>query len=128
MRSARRRTLGRSTRRALRTCEGSRCTRRPREESRAQWSSSNGISGAPSYNPRVESAIAAFLAHLQHARQASAHTLRAYANDLRQFVECSRAHSVGAPKDATPDLVRGYLATLRNRGLSRASIARKLAS
>ena len=76
----------------------------------------------------MEAAVASYLEHLRHARQSSAHTLRAYSADLAQFVGFARERGVVAAKDVTPLLVRGYLATIRGSGLSRASVARKLAS
>ncbi len=71
---------------------------------------------------------AAFLRHLAVERNASAHTLRSYANDLRDFQAFLAAR--GAPDLASADLrlVRAWLAALHARGLAPASVARKLAA
>lgn len=76
----------------------------------------------------VDDAVANYLEHLRHARQSSPHTLRAYESDLGQFAAFAKERGAAAPRDATPLLVRGYLAQLRSSGLARASVARKLAS
>ena len=80
----------------------------------------------------MQQSIEDFLAYLRVERDASAHTVRNYRVDLVQFQTflCERA-----PRDAAPDpgaidqlTVRGYLAHLMASGLSRASVARKLAT
>ena len=70
---------------------------------------------------------AAFLRHLAVERNASAHTLRSYANDLGDF---RRFLSARGGDLARADLraVRAWLAALHARGLAAASIARKLAA
>jgi len=71
---------------------------------------------------------AAFLRHLAVERNASAHTLRSYANDLTDFQAFLAAR--GTPELAAADLrlVRAWLAALHARGLAPASVARKLAA
>ena len=71
---------------------------------------------------------AAFLRHLAVERNASAHTLRSYANDLTDFQASLAAR--GTPDLAATDLrlVRAWLAALHARGLAPASVARKLAA
>ncbi|HTO10368.1 MAG TPA: tyrosine recombinase XerC [Candidatus Binatia bacterium] len=71
---------------------------------------------------------AAFLRHLAVERNASAHTLRSYANDLTDFQRFLAAR--GTPDLAAADLrlVRAWLAALHARGLAPASVARKLAA
>ena len=71
---------------------------------------------------------AAFLRHLAVERNASAHTLRSYANDLTDFQAFLTAR--GTPDLAGADLrlVRAWLAALHSRGLAPASVARKLAA
>src|SRR5438552_1273978 len=66
-------------------------------------------------------------------RNASAHTVRAYASDLSQFLDHVSA-VLGIPRSRlTPAhldrlALRGFMADLHKRGLSRASAARKLAA
>ncbi len=83
-----------------------------------------------------------FLEYLDDQRNFSEHTIRGYAADLTQFCRLLLAANGDEPTDddidaerlkslilsATPTDVRGYLAAMRNDGLSNASIARKLSS
>jgi integrase/recombinase XerC len=78
----------------------------------------------------MKAAIDRYLFHLRNERNASAHTVRNYASDLRQFVEYLR------PADAKdPDLegvdhhvIREYIGWLYDQKLERSSIGRKLAT
>ena len=63
----------------------------------------------------------------QQARGASANTRRAYGTDLEQLASWASASGLEPDAIAYRDL-RGYAATLSDRGLSRASVARKLAA
>ena len=78
-------------------------------------------------NPRattVEKAVAKFLRSLQE-RNASAHTIKAYRTDLAEFAEYVGPQ--GWP-DIDHVLIRGHLANLYERGLSKTSVARALAA
>jgi len=73
-------------------------------------------------------AVEAFLQYQAVERGASAHTLRSYRTDLAQFRRFLAARHVGRLAHVDARLLRQYLARLYEAGLSRASIARKLAA
>ncbi|MFZ0314159.1 MAG: site-specific tyrosine recombinase/integron integrase [Candidatus Korobacteraceae bacterium] len=72
----------------------------------------------------VEKAVANFIRALQE-RNASQHTIKAYRTDLAQFAEFIGPQSW---RDIDHVLIRGYLANLYERGLSKTSVARALAA
>jgi integrase/recombinase XerC len=78
----------------------------------------------------MQPAIAAFLRHLEKERNASPHTVRAYANDLAQFEDHLRHElgRAGEPKDVDHLMVRSFIAALHRGGAKKVSAARKLAS
>ena len=74
--------------------------------------------------------IAGFIRHLDRERNASEHTRRAYRKDLEQFHAHARTQlgrEVG-PRDVDHLLIRSFLARLHEKGLKKASAARKLAA
>lgn len=78
----------------------------------------------------MQAALQSFLRHLDRERNASAHTIRAYGDDIRQFTEHLR-REIGhepRPRDVDTILIRGFLAELHRAGLRKTSAARKLAS
>ena len=80
----------------------------------------------------MREAIEQFLTYLRAERDASAHTLRNYRVDLTQFLAYleERREGGGAPDPAGVDhlVVRGFLARLHGAGLTKTSVARKLAT
>jgi integrase/recombinase XerC len=72
----------------------------------------------------VEKAVGRFVRSLQE-RNASAHTIKAYRTDLAQFAEYVGPQSW---REIDHVLIRGYLANLYERGLSKTSVARALAA
>jgi len=74
-----------------------------------------------------------FLQFIRLNRNASAHTARAYASDLSQFLDhVADATTIPRarlkPEHLDRLAIRGFMADLHKRGLSRASAARKLAA
>lgn len=70
-----------------------------------------------------------FLAHLTHQRRVSAHTVKAYTNDLEQFAGyCAREFTVTTARAVTRDHVKAWLASLMTAELAPASIRRKLSA
>ena len=76
----------------------------------------------------MDDAIGAFLEYLAVERGASAHTIRGYAGDLREFSAFLRRAGDLGPAAIDMRSVRAYLASLHQRGLAKSSIGRKLAS
>ena len=77
-------------------------------------------------SPEIRKGIARFLDYLRAERNASAHTLRAYSNELRRFAEY-----LGPDvrwKDVDHVFIRGFLSHLHGLGLSKVSVARALAA
>jgi integrase/recombinase XerC len=76
----------------------------------------------------MDSAVGSFLEYLGVERGASPHTLRSYATDLTEFTRFLAAEKIDGLAAADTRAVRAYLALLHRRGLSKATIARKLAA
>jgi integrase/recombinase XerC len=69
-----------------------------------------------------------FLHRMASARGASAHTLRAYGSDLAEFAAFLESRGIDTPDGITARALRGWLAQLEDRDLSKASVQRKLSS
>lgn len=81
---------------------------------------------ATEINPEIGKVIRRFLDSLRGERNASVHTLRAYANELDRF-----ARYLGPEmrwKDVDHVSIRGFLSHLHSCGLSKVSVARALAA
>lgn len=78
----------------------------------------------------MEEALADFLRYLADERNASAHTIKSYREDLCQAVAFFRDSAGKAPRpaDLTPRALRAYAAWLNERGYARATVARRLAA
>lgn len=76
----------------------------------------------------IEACIDAFLNHLAGVQGASGHTVKAYAEDLGQFVGWAEAQGVTDVEAVDAKVLRAYLLHLQQEGLARASRARKTAT
>ncbi len=84
-------------------------------------------------DPSLKAHVRGFLEFLRLNRNASAHTVRAYASDLGQlvaFLAAARGRPTGALAVADLDTagIRAFLGDLYDRGNSKASVGRKLAA
>ncbi|MFO7151706.1 MAG: tyrosine recombinase XerC [Bacillota bacterium] len=76
-------------------------------------------------------AIDSFLNYIRAAKNQSENTLKAYANDLGQFIEYLEQNKMcetKSLKDVTHLDIRGFLAYLKGKGVAKKSIARKLSA
>lgn len=76
----------------------------------------------------MDASLDAFLHHIKDVKGASAHTVKAYAEDLSQFVDYAETQGVTDIHAADSALLRSFLAYLQSLGLARASRARKTAT
>jgi integrase/recombinase XerC len=81
----------------------------------------------------MDALLKEFLQFTRLNRSASAHTARAYASDLSQFLDhvssaLGIARTALKPEHLDRLAIRGFMGDLHRRGLSRASAARKLAA
>src|SRR5436190_7183082 len=79
----------------------------------------------------MDQALAEFLRHLGLEKNASAHTVKSYREDLTQALDFFRSRlGTKAPSTAqlTTRLLRAHLAWLHEQGYARSTIARRLAA
>ncbi len=76
----------------------------------------------------IETACDAFLQSLEAVKGASPHTVKAYAEDLRQFADFAETEGVTDVHAVDAVLLRAFLAHLQTQQFARASRARKTAS
>jgi integrase/recombinase XerC len=78
----------------------------------------------------MKQVIERFIGYLRYERNASPQTIREYRRDTQQFAEFITPPGEDAPAISTIDhrIVREYVAMMYDRGLERASVARRLAS
>ncbi|MHC4197453.1 MAG: site-specific tyrosine recombinase/integron integrase [Planctomycetota bacterium] len=69
-----------------------------------------------------------FLHRLEHGSNYSAHTLRAYREDLRLHLEFLEERGCTNPLDVTPLILRRFVVGLRSRNYKNVSLARKVAT
>ncbi|OQY97661.1 MAG: tyrosine recombinase XerC [Candidatus Brocadia sp. UTAMX2] len=76
----------------------------------------------------MQSCIDKYLVHLEHNRNFSSQTLRAYRNDLYQYLAFLLEEGCRDLESVTRLLLRRFLAFLKKRDYSKTTIARKLVS
>ncbi len=78
----------------------------------------------------MEEALAEFLRHLALEKNASAHTVKSYREDLTQALEFFRTRHSGALETAqlTTRLLRAYTVWLHDQGYAKSTIARRIAA
>jgi len=77
----------------------------------------------------LSNGITAFSNYLQFEKRYSQHTLRSYGDDLAQFRDYLQVQFSGMPlADISAPIVRSWLASLKEEGLTSRSITRKISS
>lgn len=74
-----------------------------------------------------ENLVDEFLIYLRVGNHYSKHTLESYGLDLRQFIQFIQDEKISGPEDVDHLLLRNYLTHLKQAGLAKSSIARKIA-
>ena len=77
----------------------------------------------------MEEAIRAFVEHLKFGKRYSAHTIRSYEDDLEAFSVYIRDEFGGmALKEISPAIVRSWLASMKDGGLTSRTVTRKIST
>jgi integrase/recombinase XerC len=76
----------------------------------------------------MHNSVRSFLEYLEVERNYSSNTLRAYEADLHHFVSYLLSNSVRTLDEVKKNLLRSYLSSLLESGLTKKSVARKIAS
>ncbi|MGR2751506.1 tyrosine recombinase XerC [Agromyces arachidis] len=77
---------------------------------------------------RLDAAVDDYLGHIRHERGYSGHTIDAYASDLADLARFAAERSVHDVDGLDLDLLRDWLWSATERGLARATVARRAAS
>lgn len=77
---------------------------------------------------RLDAAVDEYLGHVRHERGYSEHTVDAYASDLADLARFAEERGVGEVVGLDLDLLRDWLWVATERGLARATVARRAAS
>src|SRR5690625_1580861 len=72
--------------------------------------------------------IGSFITYLRVERNASASTIQAYTNDIKQFLSFLHGESINSIDLVDHRVVRVYITNLHSNQLSRKTISRKLSS
>jgi integrase/recombinase XerC len=78
----------------------------------------------------MQQALAEYLRHLAVEKNASAHTIKSYREDIGQAIEFFRTRlgDNPRPEQATTRILRAYLAWLHEQGYAKTTVARRLAA
>src|SRR5262245_36098827 len=78
----------------------------------------------------MDDALAEYLRHLALEKNASAHTVKSYREDLTQALDFFRTRLGRSPEPGqlTTRLLRAYLAWLHEQGYAKTTVARRLAA
>src|SRR5688572_26828043 len=79
----------------------------------------------------MEEALAEYLRHLALEKNASAHTVKSYREDLTQALDFFRTRQSGRPLEPAQlntRLLRAYLAWLHEQGYAKSTVARRIAA
>jgi integrase/recombinase XerC len=79
----------------------------------------------------MEEALAEFLRHLALEKNASAHTIKSYREDLTRAIDFFRSRPTGSasePSQLTTRMMRAYGVWLHEQGFAKATIARRIAA
>lgn len=74
----------------------------------------------------MEDEVKRYVVHLQAEKNASQHTIDNYQRDIMEFRHFAKDHGVGSWDQVDRTLLRKWLGWLQERGIVRASIARKM--
>jgi site-specific recombinase XerD len=77
---------------------------------------------------KIEKLINSYLDYIESIKRYSPQTVKAYQNDLNQFIEFCNSRNKFTPQDLTEKFIKKYLMHLSEIGLETRSISRKLAS
>ncbi|MGW6227172.1 tyrosine-type recombinase/integrase, partial [Cellulosimicrobium cellulans] len=75
--------------------------------------------------PALDTALADFGTHLEVAQGSSAHTVRAYTGDVEALLDHAARHGATSPQDVDLAALRAWLTEQSERGLARATLARR---
>lgn len=77
---------------------------------------------------RLDADVDDYLGHVRHERGYSEHTVDAYASDLADLARFAEEKGIGSVAGVDLDLLRDWLWVATERGLARATVARRAAS
>lgn len=76
----------------------------------------------------IDHLISSYIDYLESVKRYSPHTVKAYRNDLNQFLEFTKTINIKSIRDLTEKSIKKFMMKLSEDGLEKGSISRKLAS